>query len=173
MNKLKKGFTPSLENGIALKRGQSPMPFFSAGFTLIELLIVITIIGIISTVILSSLSTSRAKAYDSKIKQQLTSFRTAAEIYLNNQSPTSYGTTVANCITASTLFTDTNVVNGSPGSYILSTNLPPTTQVYCSTNGSAYAVKVTLYGGTSYWCVSNTNISAQYLGTPIVSNVCP
>ena len=46
------------------------------GFSLIELLISITIVGIIATVVLQSVSRSRERAYDSKIKQQLNSFRT-------------------------------------------------------------------------------------------------
>lgn len=46
--KINKGFTQSLENGIASqKRSQATMPFFSAGFTLIELLVVIGIMTII------------------------------------------------------------------------------------------------------------------------------
>ena len=42
---LKKGFTPSLENDIALKR-KSKMPFFSAGFTVLESIIAIAVVSL-------------------------------------------------------------------------------------------------------------------------------
>lgn len=53
----------------------------SKGFTLIELLVVIAIIGILSTVILSSLSSSRERARDAKRKADLNTIRTALTMY--------------------------------------------------------------------------------------------
>ena len=50
------------------------------GFTLIELLVVIAIIGILSSVVLASLSTARGRGNDSAIKQNLVSLRTQAEL---------------------------------------------------------------------------------------------
>jgi len=129
------------------------------GFSLIELLIVITIIGILSTIILNSLSVSRARAYDSKIKQQLTSFRTAAEVYFLNQTPNNYGYN-ANCDTTSSIFTDTIPANGSPRNFINPQNLPNNPTVICqtSTDGLSYAVKVPLYS-SGYWCVDSKGAS--------------
>lgn len=54
------------------------------GFTLIELLVVIAIIGLLSAVVLASLSTARRKGQDSAIKEQLTSFRSQAALYYSN-----------------------------------------------------------------------------------------
>jgi len=51
------------------------------GFTLIELLVVIGIIGILSSIVLVSLQTSRKKALDAAVKQELVQARTAIEIY--------------------------------------------------------------------------------------------
>jgi prepilin-type N-terminal cleavage/methylation domain-containing protein len=147
---------------------------FKKGFTLIELLIVITIIGVLSTVILTSVSNSRARAYDSKIKQQLTSFRTAAEMYFNNQIPNSYNTTGSTInICSAGMFNDVSPTNGSPGSYIDPANLPSFTQVYCDATDSAYAVKATLYSGTDYWCVDNKGSSRSIHGTPADDTLCP
>ncbi len=51
------------------------------GFTLIELLVVIAIIGILSSVVIASLSSARGKGNGAAIKQNLTSIRTQAELY--------------------------------------------------------------------------------------------
>jgi general secretion pathway protein G len=51
------------------------------GFTLIELLVVISIIALLSSVVLSSLNTARARARDSKAKTELAQVRTALYMY--------------------------------------------------------------------------------------------
>ena len=55
--------------------------FTQGGFTLIELLVVIAIIGILSSVVLASLSTARNKGSDARIQSQLQSMRAQAELY--------------------------------------------------------------------------------------------
>jgi len=111
----------------------------SGGFSLIELLIVITIIGLLSTIILSSVSNSRARAYDSKIKQQLSSFRTAAEIYFINQG--GYGPMSNDCTDPSSIFNNIDAINGTPGLYIASGNLPDFVQLACNSTESTFIVK--------------------------------
>ena len=61
------------------------------GFTLIELLVVIAIIGILSSIILSSLSTARSKGKDANAKTSISSARAAAQVYLTDNDD--YGTT--------------------------------------------------------------------------------
>ncbi len=61
-------------------------------FTLIELLIVIAIIGVISSIVLSSLNTSRNRANDAKRISSIKQVQTALEAYYNDnnsQYPTS------------------------------------------------------------------------------------
>lgn len=56
----------------------------NAGFTLIELLVVVAIISLLSSIVLASLNTARAKARDAYRKQELKQIETALELYYNN-----------------------------------------------------------------------------------------
>lgn len=56
----------------------------TSGFTLIELLVVIAIIGTLSSVVLTSLNSARAKARDAKRQSDLTQLRTALEFYFDS-----------------------------------------------------------------------------------------
>lgn len=51
------------------------------GFTLIELLVVIAIIGILSSIVLASLSGPRDRAKDTAIQAMVSQIRSAAEVY--------------------------------------------------------------------------------------------
>ncbi|MBI3632996.1 MAG: type II secretion system protein [Candidatus Vogelbacteria bacterium] len=68
------------------------------GFTLIELLVVIAIIGILSSVVLVSLQSSRAKARDAKRIADIGSIQQALALYYdsNNSYPADIGTTLVN-----------------------------------------------------------------------------
>jgi len=58
----------------------------SKGFTLIELLVVVAIIGILATVVLSSLSSARESARDAKRLSDIKTIQTALEMYANDNS---------------------------------------------------------------------------------------
>ncbi len=56
------------------------------GFTLIELLVVIAIIGLLSSVILASLNTARAKGRDAQRKAEMLQVQQALELYASDHS---------------------------------------------------------------------------------------
>ncbi|HEV8666316.1 MAG TPA: type II secretion system protein [Candidatus Paceibacterota bacterium] len=57
------------------------MRSFARGFTLIELLVVISIIGILATIVLTSLNSARQKAKTSTASSQLEQIQTAFQIF--------------------------------------------------------------------------------------------
>jgi prepilin-type N-terminal cleavage/methylation domain-containing protein len=70
----------------------------SKGFTLIELLVVIAIIAILSSVVLASLSTARAKSRDARRMSDMNELHTALELYFdaNSRYPTTTTADVSN-----------------------------------------------------------------------------
>jgi prepilin-type N-terminal cleavage/methylation domain-containing protein len=54
---------------------------YSRAFTIIELLVVIAIIGILASTVLANLGNMRDKGSDAKIKQQISSIKSAAELF--------------------------------------------------------------------------------------------
>jgi type II secretion system protein G len=58
------------------------------GFTLIELLVVIAIIGLLATVVMTSLSVSRARAEIAKVLTDYKTFSNALELYRQNNNGT-------------------------------------------------------------------------------------
>jgi len=92
----------------------------NSGFTLIELLVVIAIIGLLSSVVLASLNTARAKGRDAKRVSDLRQVQIALEFYYDSHN--SYPTCTA--------FSPWNAANwynsGSPSSICLYNALIPT-----------------------------------------------
>jgi prepilin-type N-terminal cleavage/methylation domain-containing protein len=137
------------------------------GFTLIELLVVIAIIGILSSVVLASLSSARNKGKDVAVKSQLSSMRAQAEIFYSKDSSYASICTTDSAVTTGGLggttgllaatvsaegVTTTVSTNGTVGSGSL---------VSCNSTADAWAVEAPLVADTAnaYYCVDSTGAS--------------
>jgi prepilin-type N-terminal cleavage/methylation domain len=129
------------------------------GFTLIELLVVIAIIGILSSVVLSSLNTARDKGRNASAKSELASIRAQAVLYYD-ESNQSFGIDGTSCNNT----TDLNIFNPSEpnnaANLITSaeTHIGVPGSAACANSSSAYVVALPLIGGDN-WCVDSTGYS--------------
>lgn len=140
------------------------------GFTLVELLIVISIIGILSAVVLSSLSTARGRGNDAAIKQNLHSIQIQAELYgiaNNSYGNVSYGTTCT-----ADMFGDPPTARALDGA----DKANGSGKVYCYAGGNEYLIAVDLATG-GYWCLDSTGAARPETGAAPAAipagNVCP
>lgn len=109
------------------------------GFTLIELLVVIAIIGILSSVVLASLTTARTRGQAASVQSQLSNMRAQAELFYSTNS-NSYGTSVAAA-----------ACNGTVGSLFSTAN---------NGLGNLVAGVVSVVGGSNTSCVTTGSPSA-------------
>jgi len=148
------------------------------GFTLIELLIVIAIIGVLSSIIITSLNNARSKAKDAKIKSTMQQMRNQAELFYikygsyygtnpagwaNDDigecrvSPSGVGTLLDANINESITSLELAVHNESTGTGLW--------RIYCGVGNSthdSWAFAAPLYNPTSGnkgWCVDSSGIS--------------
>ena len=141
---------------------------FVKGFTLVELLVVIAIIGVLSSVVLSSVQSARTKAADASVKANLAGARTQADLFYD------YGNTYVAVCTNAALADGTKsiynqIVAAGTATGLTSADLVTTlttvgayNKITCHilANGSAYAVEAPLKASTSaapsMYCVDST-----------------
>ena len=127
------------------------------GFTLIELLVVIAIIGILSSVVLASLNTARAKGADAAVKSNLNNMRAQAELFYDT------GTTYA------LVCADPNMTKGQNAAEAAGGNGGA-----CASDASSWVAWAGLKGtATDGWCVDSTGESKQITKPAGAITVCP
>ena len=141
------------------------------GFTLIELLVVIAIIGILSSVVLASLNSARAKGADAATKSSLANMRAQAELYYDTNSGYSIAnltaTPAAGCgdTAVNALFEDTTFVTA-----IAAITSSAGTAPVCAVKGTVgsradgWAMSAVLKAGGT-WCVDSAGASKTGVAT--------
>ncbi len=148
MKFFKRGFTrtPSLAS-LRVRNRSYVMPNLVSGFTLIELLVVIAIIGILSTIVLGSLNSARAKSANAAVKANLNGIRNQAEVIADN-----------NNLDYSTVCSNQNVINAIQAA-ITAGGDPGTVAQRCNSVNAGWSANVLLKipeGSNNYWCVDST-----------------
>jgi len=129
-----------------MKRNNNPRNP-SRGFTLTELLVVITVIGILASIVLVSISGAQSRARDSRIKTSMSQVRSFA--LLEAQEADGYYTDVCPKIMASEIFSDVINMGGT---------VDPDP---CKHSPDSFCLEVTL-NNNEKWCVDPEKVS---LGT--------
>jgi prepilin-type N-terminal cleavage/methylation domain-containing protein len=142
---------------------------YHRGFSLVELLVVIAIIGILSQVVLLSVSSARTAAFDQKVKSQLSNIRSAAEIYWSSHA--NYGPSTTSCTSTTGMFAD--VPSGLSKLSVSASYPVGENTIVCNSNGNAYAVSDNLSASGTYWCVDSQPTTKQ-LNSPLGTlTACP
>ena len=127
------------------------------GFTLIELLVVIAIIGILSSVVLASLNTARAKGANAAIKSNLNNTRAQAELAYDTAG--NYGAVCTDANVAKAVAAAAVAGGGNTGT-VNALNTAGNTTCYQAT--ATWVIQSSLKvaeSGNAYWCVDNTGTS--------------
>ena len=130
------------------------------GFTLIELLVVIAIIGVLSAVIIASLSQARARGSDAAVEANLATIRVEAEIYYAQHH--NYGPQIPSsvCTNSNSMFqTDTTILNAMSAADSANGSAG---QVKCAEQGTSYVIGADLVSASgNYWCVDSSGNSKK------------
>lgn len=117
------------------------------GFTLVELLVVITIIGILTSIVTLSLNIARGKGANAAVKANLHSISAQSEVYYDNNG----GTYVDMCL-------DETVDAALKQASIAGTGVNSNSE--CQSSGLGWAAqtpfKIADSGGSTFWCVDNS-----------------
>ncbi|MFA6355039.1 MAG: type II secretion system protein [Candidatus Paceibacterota bacterium] len=159
------------------------------GFTLIELLVVIAIIGILSSVVLSSLSSARDKGKDTSVKSTLASMRAQAELYASTHddsfanictaiaSSNGFGPTVLGGTTGGLLVALQESVGVTATIQSTGTAVGAYDKITCRSDENSWVVEAPLVastGATDMYCVDSLGASkTRTTFLPVTVLACP
>ncbi|MCX6703123.1 MAG: type II secretion system protein [Candidatus Zambryskibacteria bacterium] len=121
------------------------------GFTLIELLVVIAIIGLLSSVVLASLNTARAKGANAAVKSNLNNTRAQAQLVYDNDNGV-YTNVCANTQVIAAMAAAATAGGGTAGTATNDCNVS-------TTAWASYSVLRSAEGTFTTWCVDSTGAS--------------
>lgn len=141
------------------------------GFTLIELLVVIAIIGILSSVVLSSLNTARQKGRDAAAKSDLSGVRSQGSLFYDANAQ-SYGSDGTDCSNPGSLFDP--AVADNVNAHIAAAEAATGATATCANTSGAYVIALPLQSG-EVWCVDSlgyaSSTSLALTGSPSVTSL--
>ena len=166
--------------------GQQSITSRVRGFTLIELLVVVAIIGILSAVVLSSLTTARNKGTDTAIRSNLSNARSEAELYFNEHIADGVGFngvcaltgtgTIGDNVRAAELAFDSTAVAAYTDTTNASRASDSSGQGACHDSAVGWAAQVPLKNNSdgNFFCVDHTGVSTTTNNTiPSTGIACP
>lgn len=140
------------------------------GFTLIELLVVVAIIGMLSSIILASMTSARNKANDSSVKSNLRTAAVQAALYQSDIG--SYGTAVSagSCPTSGTSMF---VASANVKQAIATAANAGGGATRCATDGINFAISVQLRSNTNHWCIDSQSAIKEISNASWSGVACP
>jgi len=139
------------------------------GFTLIELLVVIAIIGLLSSIVLASLDTARAKGADAAVKGDLDSMRAQGELWYDSNSQT-YAGLCADATTAG-VQGGLKAAGTQTGATFQANAVGAAGKVTCNSQATGWAAEAPLKTTTSaFWCIDSTGKSVSETASSLTTN---
>ena len=150
------------------------------GFTLIELLVVVAIIGILDSVVLSSLNSARNKAANAAIKSAMANSRAQAELFYDPDQVytdicTATGGVGPMILNAAQKLNIVAVVGDNTQPFIYDDTGTLAGASVCHDSDTAWAAITSLKGSTlsEGWCVDSTGASKEATSLLSGEYVCP
>lgn len=141
------------------------------GFTLIELLMVVAIIGMLSSIVLASLSNARRRGADAAIKQNLSGLRSQAQLLYDNNNGNYTGICTGGDVSVQRMMDAAAAASGSATVCNTIGGTTPTGYTIYTPMKSQNLVSVS--SGTDYWCVDYLGNSKLEDSTVSAGSTCP
>jgi prepilin-type N-terminal cleavage/methylation domain-containing protein len=157
---------------------------YAQGFTLIELLVVVALLGIMATIVMAALNSTKTSSEDTSIQANINKLQTQAELYYSNNNNYGANTLAYSSVCPTTAVASTTAgVMGVSGTGLLAFTTAIVKQAgsantLCtvSANGTKWAVAARFKGDTTkVICADSTGkskISVTALASSITNAVC-